>query len=420
MFKRHIQARLLEALADTPVVLLVGARQTGKSTLVRHLADSVYPARYLTLDDATTLAAARHDPTGFLAGLEGPVIIDEVQRAPELFLAIKSSVDRQRQPGRFLLTGSANVMLLPRLADALAGRMEILTLWPLSQGEIEGAEEDFIDRLFAKELRWPAKAALDRTEVIERVLRGGYPEVLQRETEDRRRAWFGAYLTTILQRDVREIANIEGLTDLPRLLALLATRTSSLLNLADLSRSIVIPQTTLKRYMSLLEATFLVQPLPAWSAHLGKRLVKAPKLVLNDTGLLAYLLGVNGQRLAEDRTLLGGLLEDFVVMELRKQASWSATGPRLFHFRTPTGHEVDIVLENAAGRLVGVEVKSSASVTADDFKGLRALQELTGRRFLRGVVLYTGSERVPFGPHQWALPITDLWQRVSNPKTPRR
>jgi len=402
------------------VVLLTGARQTGKSTLVHHIADSLYPARYLTLDDATTLAAARHDPTGFLAGLDGPVIIDEVQRAPELFLAIKSSVDRHRQPGRFLLTGSANVMLLPRLADALAGRMEILTLWPLSQGEIGGVEEDFLDRLFAVEMRWPASLRVERMELLRRVLGGGYPEVIQRETEDRRRAWFGAYLTTILQRDVREIANIEGLTDLPRLLALLATRTSSLLNLADLSRSIVIPQTTLKRYMTLLEATFLVQPLPAWSTHLGKRLVKAPKLVLNDTGLLAYLLGVNEQRLEEGRTLLGGLLENFVVMELRKEASWSASQPRLFHFRTQTGHEVDIVLENAAGKLVGVEVKSSASVTADDFKGLRALQELTGRRFLRGVVLYTGSERVPFSPHQLALPIAHLWQRASGSKRNRQ
>jgi len=413
MFRRNIQPQLLAALADTPVVLLSGARQTGKSTLVKYLAAEAYPARYLTLDDATILAAARHDPASFIAGLEGPVIVDEIQRAPELFLAIKAAVDRDRQPGRFLLTGSANVMLLPRLADSLAGRLEILTLWPLSQGEIEGREEDFLDRLFAVEMKLPAQVGMDRAGLFRRLLRGGYPEVLGRESEDRRRAWFGSYITTILQRDVREISNIEGLTALPRLLALLATRAGSLLNLADVSRSIDLPQSTLKRYMTLLEATFLALPLPAWSSNLGKRLVKAPKLVLSDTGLLAYLLGMNDERLSSVSPLPGGVLENFVVMELRKQATWSKTRPQLFHFRTQTGQEVDIVLEDGAGHLVGVEVKSGASVTSGDFKGLRALQEMTGRRFKRGVVLYAGSEPVPFGPALLALPVAHLWSRAS-------
>lgn len=296
----------------------------------------------------------------------------------------------------------------------------MLTLWPLSQGEIDGVEEDLIDRLFADETKWPARPRDDPRGLVGRLLHGGYPEAIQPEAEDRRRAWFGAYITTILQRDVREIANIEGLTDLPRLLALLAGRTCSLLNFADLSRSLMIPQTTLKRYMTLLEATFLVQPLPAWSTHLGKRLVKAPKLALNDTGLLAYLLGVDETRLKQDRSLLGGLLENFVRMELCKQATWSVVQPRLFHFRTQTGQEVDIILENAAGKLVGIEVKSSAQITGDDFKGLRALQELAGRRFVQGVVFYTGAEPVPFGPRLWALPMAYLWQRASGSKAVRR
>lgn len=412
MLKRNIEPLVLTALADTPVVLVNGARQTGKSTLVRSLAESAHPARYLTLDDATVLSAARHDPSGFLSGLETSavsVVIDEVQRAPELFLAIKASVDRDRRPGRFLLTGSANVMLLPQVSDSLAGRMEVLTLWPLSQGELAEVREDFIDRIFASEMQFPIKGALTRSELLSRIVIGGYPEVIGRKAEDRRRAWFGAYITTILQRDVREIANIEGLTELPRLLAQLATRASGILNLADISRGIDIPQSTLKRYMTLLETTFLLGTLPAWSSNLGKRLAKAPKLMLTDTGLLAYLLGANEERVSNDSTLLGRLIENFVVMEIYKQASWSSTKPSLLHFRTQIGQEVDLVLENAAGDLVGIEIKGSATVTSSDFKGLRALQSITGHKFKRGIVLYTGQEIVPFESSLFAVPISQMW-----------
>ncbi len=372
----------MAALTDTPVVFLNGARQTGKSTLVRDLAEGERPARYLTFDDATVLAAARHDPAGFVAGLEGPVIIDEVQHVPDIFPALKLAVDRDRQPGRFLLTGSANILLLPRVSESLAGRMEILTLWPLSQGEIEGVEDNLIDRLFSAQFALPhtsLKGAGTRADLLDRVTRGGYPEALGRKTEERRREWFGSYITTILQRDVREMANIEGLTELPRALTLLATRASSLHNLADISRSIDIPQTTLKRYLTLLETTFLLSPLPAWSSNLGKRLVKAPKLALSDTGLLTYLLGADRERLEEDSSVLGRALENFVVTELRKQSSWSKTKPQLFHFRTQSGQEVDVIMEDAGGHLVGVEVKASATVTSSDFKGLHALREMRSR-----------------------------------------
>src|SRR5262245_16450316 len=294
MYKRFLRPPLLAALADTPVIFLNGARQTGKSTLVRELAESEHPARYVTFDDATVLAAARHDPAGFVAQLGRPVIIDEVQLAPEIFPVLKIAVDRNRQPGGFLLTGSANILLTPRVSESLAGRMEILTLWPLSQGEIEGIEENLIDCLFSAQFALPHTSLKDagtRDDLLARVVRGGYPEAFGRRTEERRREWFGAYITTILQRDVREMANIEGLTELPRVLTLLATRASSLHNLADISRSIDIPQSTLRRYLTLLETTSLLSPLPAWSSNLGKRLVKAPKLALNDTGLLTYLLG---------------------------------------------------------------------------------------------------------------------------------
>ncbi|MGH9854196.1 MAG: ATP-binding protein [Blastocatellia bacterium] len=417
MYKRLLRPQLLDALADTPVVFLNGARQTGKSTLVRDLADGAHPARYLTFDDAAVLAAARHDPAGFVAGLEGPVIIDEVQHAPDIFPALKLAVDRDRQPGRFLLTGSANILLLPRVSESLAGRMEILTLWPLSQGEIEGIEENLIDHLFSAQFALPRIAPKDistRADLLDRVARGGYPEALGRKTEERRRDWFSAYITTILQRDVREMANIEGLTELPRVLTLLATRASSLHNLAEISRGVSIPQTTLRRYLTLLETTFLLAPLPAWSSNLGKRLVKAPKLALSDTGLLTYLLGATKERLAEDSSVLGRALENFVVTELRKQSSAGKTKPQLFHFRTESDQEVDVVLEDAAGRLVGVEVKANAAVTGGDFKGLRALQEMTGKRFTRGVVLYTGAESVPFGPDLFALPIESLWRPLSS------
>jgi predicted AAA+ superfamily ATPase len=337
------------------------------------------------------------NPAGFLGGLDGPVILDEIQRAPELFLAINAGVGRAPQPGRFLLTGSANALLLPRLADSLAGRMEILTLWALSQGEIGGVKEDFIDAAFGKFAAKAPDSPEDRSHALARLLAGGYPAALKRRDGERRRAWFGSYLT-ILQRDVRDLANIEGLTALPRLLALLAARSGSLSNFAELSRSLGMPQTTLKRYLTLLETTYLVQFLPAWSANMGRRMVKSPKMVLTDVGLIAYLLGLNEQRLELDPMLLGPLLESFVIMEIRKQTAWSRARPQAFHFRTQAGVEADLVLEDAAGNLVGIEVKASATVSGQDFKGLHALAALAGRRFRRGIVLYTGASSVPFGP----------------------
>lgn len=413
MIPRNISSALLEALADSPVVLLHGARQTGKSTLVQHIASGDHPARYLTFDDSTVLAAAEADPEGFLAGLGGPVALDEVQRAPGLFGAIKLDVDRHRGAGRYLLTGSANVLMLPKLSESLAGRMEILTLWPFSQGEIEGRREGFVDALFAdgaSALTGPSEAS---RRVVERILRGGYPEAYARRDWSRRRAWFNSYVTTIIQRDVRDLANIEGLSTMPRLLALLASRIGSLLNLADISRSLGIPQTTLKRYMALLEATFLVQLLRPWSSNIGKRLVKSPKLYLNDTGLAAALMGQDSAEALGRSQLAGPLLENLVVMELRKQIAWSRAQPDLYHFRTLAGQEVDVVVQSPSGQVVGVEVKAGASVSAGDFRGLRALADQAGGRFVRGVVLYAGAEVVPFADDLCAAPLGAVWRAVS-------
>ena len=410
MKRRNLTPQILAALRDTPVVYLQGPRQSGKSTLVQALREDGHDAEYFTLDDAATLAAAQSDPDGFISGLPERVILDEVQRAPELFRAIKHTVDAKRKPGRFLLTGSAQALVLPKVSESLAGRMEVLTLWPFSQGEIEECREGFVDACFAREFkpgkfhntRWPALA--------ERIASGGYPEALARTVAARRQAWFGAYVTTILERDVRDLANVAGLRDLPRLLRLAASRAMGLLNFADLSRDAAMPQTTLQRYWALFEATFLVRALPPWHANLGLRLVKTPKVLLGDTGLLCHLLGLDAARLQADDLMTGAALECFVAGELTKQIAWSETRPGLFHYRTHTQQEVDFVLEDARGRLVGIEVKKTASPTSGDFKGLRHLREQAGKRFLRGILLHTGPTSVAFEADLHAVPVSSLWQ----------
>ena len=411
MRTRHLRVPLERALADTPVVLVNGARQVGKTTLVKRMAGR----RYVNLDDATVQAAAQSDPAGFLAGFPGPVILDEVQKAPDLFPAIKAVVDKKRRAGRFLLTGSSDVLSLPRLSESLAGRMEVLGLRPFSQGELEGRREGFVDAVFVRRMPIPSQGDLSRRDLMDRVVRGGYPEIQRRRSTARRTAWFGAYLTAIAQRDVRDLANIEGLTALPRLLGLLAARSAATLNIADLSRTAALPQSTLKRYLDLLSATFLVDTVPAWSRNLGKRLVRSPRVYLSDTGLICSLLGLGAPRLAREPSHFGPLLETFVMLELRKQIAWSRRGPRPFHFRTQTGQEVDLVLEDPAGRLVGIEIKAGATVRAEDFRGLRVLQEALGGRFVRGVVLYTGTEPVAFGSRLLALPVESLWRLDTKP-----
>jgi predicted AAA+ superfamily ATPase len=412
MIHRHITPHLLQALTDTPVVLINGARQTGKSTLVKSLELPQKDHQYLTFDDPGILAAAKRDPNGFIAGLDRWVTLDEVQHVPELFPAIKMAVDRKRESGRFLLTGSANVLLLPKLSESLAGRMEVLTLWPFSQGEMAQIQEDFIDTIFAKQVAWSPTGLprLQRNEIFEKVRAGGYPLVVERQ-EGRRKAWFQSYLMTILQRDVRDLSAIADLTAVPRLLAVVAIRVGNLLNFADLSRNLALNQTTLKRYFALLETTFLVHLLQPWSVNLGQRVIHTPKVYVNDTGLLAHLLGLTLDRLESDAGLAGGALENFVLMELRKQATWSETQPNFFFWRTAAGQEVDIVLEDSAGRVVGVEVKASSTLGDRDVRGLESLAKAVGKRWIRGVVLYTGTEVIPFAPNLHGLPLASLWTR---------
>ena len=405
MYTRHISANILEALSDTPVILIRGARQTGKTTLVRDLMPNHMSSEYVTLDNAVALAAAQSDPSGFIAGVAKPVVIDEIQKAPELLPAIKEQVDRDRSPGRFILTGSSDIMAGLRVSDSLAGRMEIFDLWPLSRAEIKGSTTNLVDALFAPQPAWPALADDD---VMNAVLTGGYPEVLARGSDRRRQAWFSAYVTTIVERDVRDLSSIQDLAALPRLLQLLASRTGQLLSYADISRGLTIPQTTLKRYMALLEATFLIRELPAWAVNIGKRVTKAPKLLFTDTGLAAHLAGLNADRLTRDRQAFGHLLENHVVCELAKHATWSRTRAALSHFRSHTGQEVDLILEDPAGNIVGVEIKASATPAASDFKGLRLLAQSCPGTFLHGVVLHLGPEAIPFGENLYALPIAGM------------
>lgn len=407
MYPRHILSRVTEALADTPVVLLNGARQTGKSTLVSQIIAEHHQANYVTLDNLAALNAAQLDPPGFLADLGTPAAIDEVQLAPGLFRAIKEQVDRDRQPGRYLLTGSADVMLLPAVSESLAGRIERITLWPLSEGELRGRGGNFVDRLFAGELP-RVTSDLTRADLLALTLRGGYPEVVDRPAGRRRANWFESYVDTMLRRDVRQMANIEGLTQMPRLLALLASRATGLLNESAVARDLGMERKTLGRYIDLLELAYLVKLLPAWSRNLGKRLTKAPKLLLSDTGVMGHLLGIEGAGPALDRAT-GALLENFVGLELHKALAWSATRAGLYHYRTVDGAEVDLVLERSDGAVAAVEVKASASLTARDFRPLQTLQATLGDDLVAGVILYGGRETVGFGAGLRALPFEALW-----------
>lgn len=411
---RHIEAELDAALADTPVVLIAGARRVGKSTLAHRVAERRSLA-YLTLDDSATRMTAAADPAGFVGDIEVPAVIDEVQRVPELFLAIKKRVDdaRLRGEGReamFVLTGSAQIWTSLRVADSLAGRIERLPLRPLSQGELRGVRETFVDDLFAGTLPQVHGAQAGRSVVSELIVRGGYPEAVEREAQRRRRAWLESYIATIVERDVRDLAQIQALNELPSLLKALAARAGGLLNMTSIGSELGLDRKTATRYLALLETVFLVHRVPAWRRNVGRRLIKSPKVWLIDTGLASYLLDYDAKRIETDDTrIAGGLFESFVGQELLKQASWSDTRARIYHYRTTGDVEVDIVLESDSGDVCGVEAKLSATLDERDFRGLRQLKEATGDRFRSGVVLYTGAEALPFGDRLWALPISTLW-----------
>lgn len=404
---RFAETRLLEALEDTPVVLIHGPRQCGKTTLAQAVAKARNYA-YFSFDDDVVLSAATEDPVGFVADLPERAVLDEVQRVPSIFAALKSAVDRARAPGRFLLTGSSNVLLIPALADSLAGRMGILRLHPLSQAELTAKDPRFIDGLFDAGFKLHRTARLGRI-LAEKIVAGGYPSALARPGPRRRTAWYRDYIETIVQRDVRSLARIGSLDALPRLLALAASQTARLINVADLASPFRLSRPTIRDYVTLLERVFLLEELAPWHSNRISRLIKTPKLHLGDTGVACALVGLDAGSLREDRSLLGQMAETFVYQELRRQASWHADEIRFYHYRDKDGAEVDIVLERAA-RIAGVEVKAGATVTGADFRGIRRLRDAVGKRFAGGVVLYDGETSASFGERLFAVPIRALWE----------
>lgn len=405
---RQAAPLLREALDDSPVVLVHGPRQCGKTTLAQAVGGPL-GYDYLSFDERTVRAAAEADPAGFVDTLPQRVILDEIQRVPALFSTLKHVVDQQRSPGRFLLTGSANVLLLPKLADSLAGRMSVLRLHPLAQCELAGRPGVFVDTLFGAGFKAGRRQRLG-PRLAEVIAAGGYPAALARPPGRRRAAWYRDYIEALVQRDVRDLSRIHRLDALPRLLALAAAQTAQLHNASDLAAPFQLSRPTIADYVTLLERVFLLERLPPWHSNRLSRLVKTPKLHMGDTGLACALLGVDAPALAADRTLLGHLLETFVFQELRRQDSWSDVPSEFFHYRDRDGVEVDMVLDRGARGLAGVEVKAAATVVARDFRGLVQLRDAVGKRFAAGVVLYDGEAALAFGDRLFAVPIGTLWR----------
>lgn len=424
LHRRLIEPRFAEALEDSPVVLIEGPRQCGKTTFAQmvcapaFLPEGVAPRRasnggytYLNFDDNVVRAGAEADPMGFIADLPERVVLDEVQRVPALFTALKLAVDRRRTPGRFVLTGSTQVLAVPAIAESLAGRLETVRLHPLAQRELEpmgSPPQGFIEALFGDGFA-PAQAERLGPELADRIAAGGYPPALARSAGRRRSNWYRNFIDAQVQRDVGELARITSLDALPRLLSLAATQTARLFNLSNLASQFQLSRPTIGSYVALLQRVYLLEQLPPWHSNRGKRLIKTPKLHLGDTGLACALLGVSASTLRQDRPLLGHLLETFVFQELRRQATWHAEPIEFFHYRDKDQAEVDIVLESA-GRVAGVEVKAGATVTASDFRGLRKLRAACGERFAGGAVLYDGETSVGFGERLYAVPMRFLWE----------
>lgn len=408
---RHVQSRVTAALQDTRVVLVVGPRQAGKTTLARLYANQSRP--YLTLDDPATLAAAKSDPAGFVRGLASAVI-DEVQRAPDLLLAIKESVDKDQTPGRFLLTGSTNLMALPMVADSLAGRLAVITLLPFAQAELAGTPGDLLERLFDGAALPAVTRPVVGDALMERVLKGGYPEALRRTSAGRRQAWLEDYVALILDRDVRDIAHIDQLDRMPRLLDVLAAHAGQLVNHSSYGAALGLTSPTAQKYLGILERLYLVRQVPPWSHNAVSRLTKTPKLHFLDTGLLAALRDTTASQLQKDRTAYGPLLESFVVSEVLKLNTWSERRLRISHFRTKEQDEVDLVIEDRRGRIIGIEVKASATVRAQDLRGLRQLQAVAGDKFIHGLVLHDHDRITPFDKNLHAAPVSMLWETASS------
>ncbi len=405
LYPRLVEQRVAEAMSDTRVVLIIGPRQSGKTTLAKKMVNEAM--EYYTLDNATTLDSARQDPVGFVRRIDR-AIIDEIQRAPELLLAIKESVDTDQRPGRFLLTGSANLMTLPRVADSLAGRMEIVRLMPLAQSEIRTTSSSFLRDAFQNEAK--GGEAIVGDDLMSTVLAGGYPEAIGRKTLGRRQDWYEDYIQAIVQRDVRDVAHIEQIAQMPRLLRILAEHSGQLVNYSGIGAAIGMNHITTQKYVGIFESLFITRTVQPWFSNKLKRLTKTPKIHFLDSGLLASLRALSPERLRDDRGQFGALLETFVFAEILKLASAANSRFEFSHFRDKQQNEVDIVIEDRRGRIVGIEIKAAASVMSSDFSGLRILADACGDRFASGMVLYDHHKVIPFGERLSAVPISALWR----------
>ncbi len=407
-YPRFAAINLTEALGDSPAVLLHGPRQCGKSTLAQLVGEPL-GYTYLTFDDNNLLEAAKADPQGFVADLPERTILDEIQHVPELFRSIKSVIDRDRRPGRFLLTGSANVFLVPALSESLSGRMEIVRLHPLSQSEIAMGQSNFLDKIFNENVGIKKTERMGK-QLAARMTIGGYPSAVRRKVEARVATWYRDYVETQIRKDVRDLAKITSFEVLPRLLSFAASQTAHLLNVSELAGPFQVTRPTIRDYLTLLENIFLLDELQPWHTNRISRLVKTPKLHINDTGVACSLLGISSDSLYTDRAVYGQILETFVYQELRREASWYEDELKFFHYRTRDQKEVDIVIERGASQLIGIEVKASSTVRLGDFAGLRQLKTYAGGKFEKGIVLYDGDISVSFGNDLYAIPIRFLWE----------
>lgn len=407
LYPRHARHLVSEALDYSPAVFVLGARQVGKSTLADRIVEARGIEHAVTLDDRSLRDAARADPVGFLAGREGPVFIDEVQRAPDLLLAIKQAIDSDRRAGRFLLTGSANVLTAPAIHEALTGRAAFVSLWPLAQSEVERSGRNVVDALIGGDPPRVSGAPVGRAAFVDRVVTGGYPAARALPARLRRRH-LADYVRSTLERDLRAIADARHLDEIPRLLRLLASRSGSLYNVSNISVSLGLSRETVGNYTRLLETVFLVRRIPAWRPSIGSREIQSPKVYVVDSGLLAALLGADEQRVAADDRLTGSLLESFAAMEVARHADWAETPVTQYHYRDRR-EEIDIVLEANSGELAAVEVKASATVRPRDWAPMRRLREARGDAFRAGVVLYAGAETVALSDRIWAMPVSGLW-----------
>ena len=406
---RQIRPRVRELLSQSRAVAVLGARQVGKSTLLQDLAATDFPATVLTLDDDVTRRAAAADPTEFVARLDTPVAIDEIQRVPDLLLAIKQRLDRDDTRGQFLLTGSANILALPSVKDALPGRVDYVNLWPFSAAEMANSGVgNFVDRVLDGEPPDIEAGTVGRAPYAERILRGGYPEAQVRGLRSLG-SFFSSYLTSIIERDLGDVASLRAPDSVERLLHVIAARTGGLTSFQGMGRDLGLDKNTVHSYTRALENLFLVHSLKPWQVNLGSRQIKSPKLYVVDSGLLCRLFKANQQRIEEDGAVAGAVFESYVTMELLRLAEVSAAEASLFHFRDKLGREVDVVLESASGEIAGVEVKAGATVSYDDLGGLRRLRDNLGARFKCGVVLYTGERTLPFGDRMWVVPLAALW-----------